>query len=199
MFMPFFEKPDPKPQRQQRRRLRRDDEYSRPTLFVPTYLPEDVVLGLSEEAAVVMHGVACYPRGFAFSLETTSRYEVSYDDEDEEDAHGPFRVWSGTRQPSAQFGIEYSDGRRATLAEGRRPLPREGRKDDITIWPGGGGSGGGHSTTDLWVRPLPPPGPVTFAVEWPSKGIDESLRQIDGRQFRDAAERATRVFPPRRA
>jgi hypothetical protein len=196
----FFEQDPPKPEQQRRgRRLRRDDEYNRPTLFVPAYLPADVVLGLSDQAAVVMHGIACYPRGFAFSLEATTRYEVNYDGEDDEDRRGPFNFWGRARDGSARFGIEYSDGRRAALDADGPPASRKDKTNTISIWPGGGSSGGGHSRTDIWVQPLPPPGPVTFAIEWPAKRIDETLHTIDGQEFRDAAGRATRVFPPRRS
>ena len=49
------------------------------------------------------------------------------------------------------------------------------------------------------MQPLPPPGPVTFAVEWPAMGIEETLHEIEGQLFRDTAERARRIFPPRRS
>ena len=193
--MPFFDEPEPPPRRQQRR-LRRD-EHGRPTLFVPGYLSEDVVLAVSDEVAVVMQGIACYPRGFAFELATTSRYEVPLDEEDQEDLHGAFGLWR-PRRPSARFGIEYSDGRRATLGENWSPMRSMPAKEQLSIEPGGGGGGAGHWAQELWVQPLPPAGPVTFAVEWPSRGIDETLHTIDGELFRQSADRARDVFPPRR-
>lgn len=93
--MPFFDEQSPRRSKPKRRRLRRDDDEQRPTLWVPGYLAEDAVLAVSDQAAIVMHGVACYPRGFAFSLEATSRYQVTLDDETEEDMDGPFpfAVW----------------------------------------------------------------------------------------------------------
>ena len=147
-----------------------------------------------------MHGIACYPRGFAFFLEATTRYEVTYE-EDAEDVRATFELWSGATEKAARFGIAYSDGRRATYDD-RWSLPRRSGADkdkEITISPGGGGSGGGHWTTELWVEPLPPRGPVTFAVEWAAKGIEETLHVIEGDEFREAAKRAKRVFPSRRA
>src|SRR5437588_11926794 len=146
-----------------------------------------------------MHWIAVYPRGFGFSLQTTTRYELSPEDEDEADMHGPFNHWPRAAEKAARFGIEYSDGRRATLDDAPTPHAGKAAKDGISIWPGGGGGGGGHWTTELWVQPLPPPGPVTFAVEWQAKGIDETLHELEGQQFRDAAERAKRVFPSRRS
>lgn len=195
--MPFFDEQPPRRSKPKRRRLRRDDDEERPTLWVPGYLAEDVVLAVSDQAAIVMHGVACYPRGFAFSLEAISRYEVTLDDETEEDMDSPFpfALWRPSRSASGQFGIQYSDGRRATLGE-RRFMARGKRSNDaITITPGGGGGGSGHWRHDVWVQPLPPPGSVTFAVEWRTKGIEETLHEIEGERFREAAQRATRVFP----
>lgn len=193
--MPFFdERPPPKP-RKRSRKLRRD-EYGRPTLLLPGYLTDGAVLAVSDEAAVMIHGIACYPSGFAFELQVTSRYEVP-PDEYARDLE-PFGLWAHSRENPGQFGIEYSDGRRATLD--RHGLARgRGRADaPVVILPGGGGGGGGHYASELWVQPLPPPGPVTFAVEWTEAGIEETLHTIDGQLFREAAKRATRVFPPRR-
>jgi hypothetical protein len=196
LAMGFFEerKAEPKPRRH--RRLRRD-EFGRPTLIVPAYLVADVVLAVSDEMAVLMHGIACYPRGFGFSLEATSRYELSYEEEEAENLRGAFQLWGGANENAGRFGIAYSDGRRATI-DGRW-WPRKGAKEDLTISPGGGGSGGGHWTTELWVQPLPPRGPVTFAVEWQGKGIKETLHVLEGDDFSEAAKRAKRVFPSRRA
>jgi hypothetical protein len=194
--MPFFDESETRPRQQpkSRRRFRRDEE-GRPTLFVPAYLPTDEVIAVSDEVAVAMHGIACYPRGFAFSLETTTRYVESVEDEANEDMHGPFSFWAARVEGSARFGIEYSDGRRGTLDE-RWPRPTKSR--EITIQLGGGGGGGGSWRADIWVQPLPPPGPVTFAVEWGRTGIPETLHTLDGELFREAAARAKRVFPPRR-
>jgi hypothetical protein len=44
------------------------------------------------------------------------------------------------------------------------------------------------------VWPLPPSGPVTFACQWPAFGIDETLRELEGDRFQQAAERAVPIF-----
>jgi hypothetical protein len=46
-----------------------------------------------------------------------------------------------------------------------------------------------------WVWPLPPPGPLTFVVEWPAHGIAESRAELDTQPILDAAARAIQVFP----
>jgi hypothetical protein len=194
--MPFFDEPEPRKPRKRSRKLRRD-EHQRPKLILPGYLGEDVVLATSDEAAVLMHGLACYPTGFAFTLQVTTRYEVSYDDDDEWDIE-PFGLW-GHRRPrenAGRFGIEYSDGRRVTLDRHRYARARS-EDAPLVIAPGGGGGGGGNYSTEVWVEPLPPPGLVTFAVEWTATGIAETLHTIEGGLFREAAKRSKPVFPPR--
>lgn len=193
--MPFFEEPEERKPRKRSRRLRRD-EYGRPTLVLPSYLSEDVVLAVSDEAAVLMHGIACYPSGFSFDLEVTKRYAVR-EDEEEEDPE-PFGLWARRSKDVARFGIEYSDGRRAMLDRDRFAVRGGGDSAPIAIVQGGGSGGGGHYLTELWVQPLPPAGPVTFAVEWTAVGIEETLHTVEGQVFRKAARRSKRVFPPRK-
>ena len=125
----------------------------------------------------------------------TKRYEIA--DGEDEDIE-PFGLWARRSKSVAKFGIEYSDGRRATLDRDHFPARRGGSKAQIAITQGGGGGGGGHYSTELWVQPLPPAGPVTFAIECITAGIEETLHTIEGQAFRDAARQATRVFPPRR-
>jgi hypothetical protein len=190
----FFEPLPPKEPRKGRGRLRRD-EYGRPKLMLPGYLGEDRVLALADDVAVFLHGIACYPRGFAFMLEVTSRYEPP---EDEEPRHHPFGLWGHhARDERARFGIGYSDGRRVTLDD-RWPPRAPKTSGPLTITQGGGHGGQGHYSSELWVQPLPPPGPVTFAVEWPAEGIEETLHTIEGERFREAAKRSKRIFPPKR-
>jgi hypothetical protein len=193
--VPFFDEPTPPERRKRSKRLRRD-EHGRPTLMVPSYLSEDVVLAVSDEVAVLLHGIACYPSGFALTLETTRRYEVDDHEGDEDDE--PFGLWGRRSKSLAKFGIEYSDGRRATLDRDPFAPERGGAGARLAIMQGSGSGGGGHFSTELWVQPLPPTGPVTFAVEWATAGIGETLHTIDGQLFRDAAQHAKRVFPPRR-
>jgi hypothetical protein len=44
------------------------------------------------------------------------------------------------------------------------------------------------------VWPLPPPGTLTFGVEWLARGIDLTLHEIDAALVRDAAGRARTLF-----
>jgi hypothetical protein len=188
--VPFFEPLEPPKPRERRRQLRRD-EYGRPTLTLPSYLAEPALIAESEEAAVIVQGIACYPDGFAFRLEAIKRYAPPEDDPPEEE---PFGLWARPPENLARFGIGYSDGRRATLDRARFGHLGDDSAD-IAIVQQGGSGGAGHFFSDFWVQPLPPAGPVTFAVEWEAAGIPETLHTIEGQLFRDAAGRARPVFP----
>jgi hypothetical protein len=146
---------------------------------------------------VVVHGIACYPTGFAFQLQTVNRYVPVLEDESAVDE---FPTYYGHRMNETpervlRFGIEYSNGKRASnLDEYAFP----GRNADKDTRPhlqfGSGGGGGGDWSYDVWVWPLPPEGPVTFACEWPAYGIPESRKKVEGTVLRKAAERAKPVF-----
>ena len=61
---------------------------------------------------------------------------------------------------------------------------------------GGGGGGDTQYTQRAWLWPLPPAGPVTFALAWPEQQIDEATVQVDGALFRAAAAEAQQLWPP---
>ena len=46
-----------------------------------------------------------------------------------------------------------------------------------------------------WVSPLPPPGPLAFASEWPAFGIPESRAEVDARLLLDAAGDSIELWP----
>jgi hypothetical protein len=66
----------------------------------------------------------------------------------------------------------------------------------IALTSGGGGGGALDTHQSYWVWPLPPPGRVTFACEWPKLEIAETQVAVEGDVIRGAAGRAERVWPP---
>jgi hypothetical protein len=90
-----FEPPPPRPQTAKRRRRRRTDEpWQRPETFIPGYLDENFVLARSDQVAVVVQGIACYPTGFTLELHTVTRYEIDPEDLVEHD----MAIWSHPRR-----------------------------------------------------------------------------------------------------
>jgi hypothetical protein len=177
------------------RRLRTDerDPFRRPGLWLPGYLDTDVLLAASDDAAVTMHGIACYPAGFAFTLETVTRYEIEGPSEETEGGEWPFDAWWTDQPATAHLRIEYGNGSRGVLEAWSEPLKKV--NTDIAITLGGGGGRAGHHAHEIWVQPLPPPGPAAFICAWEPVGIPETRHEIGGELFRAAAARAKRIFP----
>jgi hypothetical protein len=46
-----------------------------------------------------------------------------------------------------------------------------------------------------WLWPLPPPGTLTFAFEWPSKGIELSMKEVDAGLIIDASKFSEVLWP----
>ena len=47
----------------------------------------------------------------------------------------------------------------------------------------------------FWLWPLPPPGPLTFVVEWPALGIAETRAETDATAVVEAAASAAPLWP----
>lgn len=92
-----------------------------------------------------------------------------------------------------KFGVEFSDGRKATNLSVRGT--GTGEPQEPVLWSMGGGGGGGRWRQDFWVWPLPPAGPLAFVCEWPAAGVALSRAEADARQLLDAAARAVAIFP----
>ena len=110
-------------------------------------------------------------------------------------AHRPRR---GREIPSEflRFGVEFADGRRATNIGGcfaRRSAQAEPPEGPVLLEHGGSG-GGTHWDQTYWVWPLPPPGRVTFACEWPVQRVPLTRIDIDAAAIVDASKRAVTLW-----
>jgi hypothetical protein len=212
--VPFFEPPEPPeppPPRPRRRQKRSPRPWSRPRDLLPGRLECDRVLARSDEVAIVVYGIACYPSGFALQLETVSRYEPVYEDGGELEpadheratgdlyaARGSGRFGRGAPEGMLKFGVGYGGVGKATTLEPRDagwPLSA-GHGPGPHLYLGGGGGGDGDWSYEVWVAPLPPEAPVILACEWAAQRIPETLVEIDGALITRAAADARPVFPP---
>jgi hypothetical protein len=94
-----------------------------------------------------------------------------------------------------RFGIQFSDGRKAINAGGPPPLGSDGRPDGPLLMSRGGGGGGRRWDQRLWAWPLPPPGELLFACEWPAQSIELTTEVLDADLIRSAATRARELWP----
>lgn len=167
-------------------------------------VPLRLVLARTNHVAVAVVGVTAYSTGIALTLAIRSRRGMIEDVY--EDPFGlPFghplrhRHHGGELPPEIlRFGVQFSDGRKATTVGGA--LPGAGGYDEEepsgpVLMQGGGGGGGGEYESDFWLWPVPPPGPVTFAVEWPAREIELSKQQVDARAFIEASELSEALWP----
>jgi hypothetical protein len=159
-------------------------------------VPLRLLLARTEDVAVMVLGGAAYGSGFEFALSIRLR-EGGSSDPSADDPFGPNASEGGSGRQGLpgellRFGIELSDGRKATSlgvygGEEEPPGP--------VLSPRGGHGGGGAWDVEYWLWPLPPPGPLAFVCEWPARGIALTRAEIDAAIVRDAAESAETLWP----
>jgi hypothetical protein len=154
-----------------------------PQTVVPGAVGLRVMLVQTPDVAVWLHDFAATLDGVAFQL-TAARRDVV---EDTDPFHTPHRT-------RLRFGVAFADGRKA----GHDFLWGADLKGDaateIALTSPGGGGGSTRWTEDKWLWPLPPDGPVTFAVQWPEVGIAETTVEIDAAPLREAAAQAIELW-----
>jgi hypothetical protein len=92
-----------------------------------------------------------------------------------------------------RFGIEFPDGRRATTIDNR---PGRDEPPEIVLMQRGGGGGGNGWEFGFWIWPLPPEGPLTVAVEWPSESVELTTSQLDAAPLLAAASQSEALWEP---
>jgi hypothetical protein len=158
------------------------------------------VLSRSEHVTLSIAYLDSYPEGFELRIE--ARTDIAFDDLSRPGDSGPDvfgRHWPmvGERRDALpaqllRVGVQFADGRRATSINDR---PAGGP----IMWPlTGGGRGtatGSQFEQGYWISPMPPPGPVIVACEWPATGVSLVTYEIDAGAILDGAERAKALFP----
>jgi hypothetical protein len=167
-----------------------------PLRTLPGHLAETLLLAHTDRVAIAVSGLAAYPTGFTFALETVPhRYSPrEWAGLDHFGfGHGIGEQHQGQLPPELlRFGVEFADGSRATSLDmlNRRHQDPDTVPDAPVLWPMGGGGGGGRWSHNVWVWPLPPTGRLTFACEWPALDIPFTRLDIDGELLRQAASRS---------
>jgi hypothetical protein len=162
-----------------------------------------LVLARTGEVAIAITELVAFTNGFEVLLSTRRR----------EQRQGPARrpygggPMAGPDDPAAlRFGVQFADGRKATsqafglssaarryfmaAQQGRTPEPPPGP----IIHPRGGGGGGGRYDFRYFVWPLPSPGRLVLACEWPAEGVPETLQEIDAGEILSRAADSTRLW-----
>jgi hypothetical protein len=191
----FFEPAQPPPEEPPHRRRAQPPWLGKPRGVVLAAVPLELMLVREPKIAVVLAGIGACPDGFEAELAVF----VAEDLQDE--LHGglfgpaPWRHGRGERVDPARalrFGVQYADGSKAEL---ERRHGRDERPKGPVICPGGGRGDQGEWHQRLWFWPLPPPGTITFALEWQAQGIELRLHELDAAPIREAAPRALTPMP----
>jgi hypothetical protein len=169
-------------------------------------VPLRLVLARTDDLAVAIVGVTAYSTGASLQLAVRWR-SVGAARESYLDDHFRFPLGHPVRRRSGgellpdvlRFGVQFSDGRKATtlgaLPWGRADAEEKKEPEGPILSPGGGGGGDGEWNTEFWLWPLPTPGPLTFAVEWPAKGIELAMHEVDSALFIDASAHSETLWP----
>ena len=188
--MSFFEAPPPPPERP---RHRQPEWIGPPENVLPGSFALALMLARTENVAMTAHGGLAYPNGFAFRATLVRRTDF------ELATGNPFHRWHHQQgeltDDVLRFGVQFSDGAKATVFDGRRWFGEEGEPRGPVLMQRGGGGGGRTWDFGFWVWPLPPDGPLAFVVEWPSEGIALTRVEIDASVVRAAAEDAETLWP----
>lgn len=195
----FFEPPPPSPEPDEPARYRTPPWVSAPRGTLPGVVALELVLARTDQAAVCVSRISSYPSGFELQL------LVIADPSSELDPMlfgAPHHFYRQAREAQAaipddmlRFGVQFADGSKATNTAGGGPLWGLDEKPSAPVMSTGGGSGGDDSWhQDVWIWPLPSPGPLTFVCQWPAAGISLTRQEIDAQLILDASSRAQVIF-----
>ncbi|WP_143545954.1 hypothetical protein [Rhodococcus sp. 14-1411-2a] len=148
----------------------------------PVVLPETPDLNRTGSALIWLSGVHVYSFGVILhvaALTEQSDYGLALNDYDMADR------WSDEIAP-IRFGIEFSDGTAIALD---RAAPA-GTVFEVRRSSGNPGS----LCATVFLRPIPPPGPVRIITAIPKLGVSEAEASIDGQQIVSASESVERLW-----
>jgi hypothetical protein len=168
----------------------------------PGLCPLSVVLGRSATTAVLVEGARAYPAGVVLRLvvqlrergrEARRRVLSALDV-----THGRGQLDLELPPGGLRWGVELADGQRVTTVDDYRAWnarPGEWDPDWLPDRPTLTGLGrpsvwGGAWSRDVWLWPLPPPGPLRLVCAWPDRGIPETSTTVDAGPLRQAAAQA---------
>ena len=166
--MSFFDLPAPRPPTEHRMPV-----WSRgPVDMVPGVVPVALLVARTDTHAVLVDGLLVY-------LAVRRHPALPRHQTDP-------RVWHELR-----LEVRFADGRRADNGPGPWPRPDDDQPPDPPLlYQSVIGPDGGH----VWLWGLPPPGPLTFACQWPSEQIPPSQAELDAGLVLAAAARATTLW-----
>ena len=162
---------------------------SSPENEIPVALPQNVVLGRTDDAVIALQRLSVYSTGIALDLVVRLRPEAARAEGQDLNE----LIWqNGPGAGRFLLGVEFADGRRASNA-GRPPEPGDG--EDVVFVSRGGSGGQASVEQEWWLHPLPPEGPLRIVVRCPDLGISERSVVLDGAAIQAAAADVVVLWP----
>jgi hypothetical protein len=174
----FFEAPAWRPPREYRA-----PAWSRgPEGMLPGVVAVELLVARTNTHAVLVDGLLVYPTGFDFDLAVRRR-----PGQPPQRCHRE-HLWAD----DLRLEVRFADGRAADNDPRRWPRTSgDQAPDPPLLYQSTSGPDGGH----VWLWGLPPPGPLTFACQWPAQQIPPSQAELDAGLVLEAAARARTLWP----
>ncbi len=168
-----------------------------PQNVVPGVVAGTWVLEHTDDLALYVPAITAYPSGFELVLSIRLREKPPRDDFSAFGAewHDTLRN-DGTISPELlRFGIQFSDGRRATNVDKYLDLDGDAHASGPRLT---ATHGHGTETTNdnhYWIWRLPPQGDLTLVCEWPARKVPQRTVSLDAGAVLAAASEATELWP----
>jgi hypothetical protein len=153
-------------------------------------VPMRIDLARSADIALGVVSVIAFSTGFSFWLAIRRRAEP-------DDHSDPFmRHRRGAADDALLFGVQFADGTKATtLGHPHRPHDPSEAPTGPILTPHGGSGGMRSWDMQMWIWPLPPPGPLAFVCQWTAESIDVTRVEVDAQPILDAASTVEPLWP----
>ena len=174
------------------------DWIHKPSNEIGVLVPHAAVIARSNQALVALAGFHIYSKGVEILLMLRTLSEFLLDDPvgfreqmrrriDPTNASLPDTVF--------RFGIEFSDGRKATSLDWNWWDPDWQTKPPPSIHLGMTGGGGGAAFSwQVWLWPLPPTGVLTLVCEYPQAGIALTRYEVEAAPILEAASQSIKLW-----
>jgi hypothetical protein len=151
-----------------------DLRYSPPENEMPGAIAFSAVLANLGGVAIAITGARAYSAGISLDIAIRVRRRVEVENRNVlHDVLFAGRRYGNTAD-ALLLGVEYPDGRRASILDEPWIPGSSERTDQPVLAPGGGGGSSTSQELTFWLSPLPPPGDLILVAAWPALGIAET-------------------------